>query len=102
MFEDALRKLRDLQRNAEHLAGEHSVLLTELFPDEFMLRHTEFPSIGLMFAASGFKVESTEDLVAIPGEAWDRFVREGTRFASWAEMKNAAVQEWAMRRLGLE
>jgi hypothetical protein len=102
MFEDALRKLRDLQRKAEQLDGEHSVSFNELFPDEFMLRNTEFPSVGSMFEASGFKVESSEDMAAIPDEEWDKFVQERTRFASWDEMKSAAVQEWAARRMGLE
>ena len=102
MFEDMLRKLRDLRRRAEQLDGEHSVAFTELFSDEFMLRNTEFPSIDSMFEATGFRVESSEDFAAIPDEEWDIFIRERTRFASWEEMKNTAVQEWTMRRLDLE
>jgi len=102
MFEDSLRKLRDLQRKAEQMDGEHSVTFTELFPDEFMLRNSEFPSVDSMFEGSGFKVESSEDFAAIPDEEWDVFIQERTRFASWDEMKNAAAQEWAMRRLELE
>lgn len=102
MFEDALSKLRDLQRKAEQLDGKHSVSFTELFTDEFMLRNTEFPSVDLMFEASGFKVESSEDFAAITDEEWGSFVRERTRFDSWDEMKNAAVKEWAARRMGLE
>ena len=102
MVEDALRKLRDLQRKAEQLDGEHSVSLNEMFPDEFMLRNTEFPSVDSMVQASGFKVESSEDFAAIPDEEWDSFIQARTRFASWDEMKNAAAQEWAARRMGLE
>lgn len=102
MLEDALHKLRDLQRKAEQLDGKHSVSFTELFTDEFMLRNTDFPSVDSMFEASGFKVESSEDFAAIPDEEWDRFVQERTRFASWDEMKNSAAKEWAARRMGLE
>ncbi len=102
MFEDALNKLRDLQRKAEQLDGEHSVAFSELFSDEFMLRNTEFSSVDSMFEESGFRVESSEDFAAIPEEEWAVFIRERTRFASWDEMKNAAAQEWAMRRLELE
>jgi hypothetical protein len=102
MFEDALRKLRNIQRKAEQLDGDHAVSLTELFPDDFMLRNTEFPSIDSMFEASGFKVSSGEDFAAIPDEEWDTFVHERTRFASWDELKSAAVQEWVARRLALE
>lgn len=102
MFEDFVRPLRDLQRRAEELDGEHQFSFPELFPDEFMLRNTEFPTIDALFAASGFKVESSEDLAAIPDAPWDAFVASRTRFASWDEMKNAAAGEWARRRLGLD
>ncbi len=102
MFEDALPKLRELQRRAGQLDGEHSVSFAELFDDEFMLRHTDFPSIDAMLKASGFKVDTAEDFEAIPDDPWDAFIRERTRFTSWDEMKNAAGQEWATRQMGLE
>jgi hypothetical protein len=102
MLDDILSKLHDLQRKAEELDGEHAVSFSELFNDDFMLRNTDFPSIGSMMAASGFKVESSEDFAAIPDQAWYEFVRERTRFASWDEMKGAATREWVIRRLGLE
>lgn len=102
MFEDALRKLKGLQQRAEQLDGQHSVPLSEIFPDEFMLRNTEFVSIAELFEASGFKVETEEDFKSIPEAEWDKFIKERTRFASWDEMKNAAAVEWAKRRLELE
>lgn len=102
MFEDSLRKLREIQRKAEQLDGEHSIAYTELFSDEFMLRNTEFFSIASMFDESGFSVESSEAFAAISDEEWDVFIRGRTRFASWEQMKNAAAQDWAMRRLDLE
>lgn len=102
MFEDAFRKLRDLQRKAEQLDGQHSVPLSELFPDEFMLRNTEFGSIDELFEASGFRVDTEEDFASIPDDDLDVFITEHTRFASWEEMKNAAALQWAKRRLELE
>lgn len=102
MFEDALRKLGDLQRRLEQLDGKHSVSFEELFPSEFMLRNTDFPSIDVMFEASGYQVESTEDLAAIPDAEWDNYIQGRTRFQSWEEMKGAAVQEWAIRRLEVD
>ena len=102
MVEDVLRKLRDLQRKAELLDGEHSVPMTELFPDEFILRNSEFTSIDELFEASGFNVETEEDFASIPDDEWDMFISERTRFSSWDEMKNAAAVEWAKRRLELE
>lgn len=102
MFEDSISKLHNLQRKLEQLDGEHSVELSELFPDEFMLRNTEFPSLDSMFEESGFTIKSSEDLAAIPDEEWEGFIQVRTRFTSWDEMKNAAAEEWAMRRLELE
>lgn len=102
MFDDALRKLSDLQRRAEALDGTHSVSFPELFNDEFMLRNTDFASIDAMFEASGFNVESAADFEAIPDEAWDQFVRGRTRFTDWAEMRKAAGREWMSRKLGFD
>ena len=102
MFDDAIRKLRDLQRKTDQLDGQHEVPLAELFCDEFMLRNTDFPSIGAMLEASGFNVDTTADFAAIPDDEWDAVVRAGTRFTSWDDMKRAAGGEWARRRLELQ
>jgi len=99
MFDDFLRDIRKLQRNIERVAGEQSVTFGELFSDDFMLRHTDFPSISAMFDASPFKLETNEDLAAIPDEDLDAFVEANTRFSSWEEMKSAAAGEWMTRRI---
>jgi hypothetical protein len=101
VFEDALRKLNELQRKAEQMNGQHSVPLGELFPEEFMLRQTDFSSIAGMIDASGFPVVTGDDFAAIPREVWDAFVKERTRFLSWEEMRATAMREWATRQLGL-
>lgn len=102
MFDDMFRKLRDLQRKAGELDGEHEIPFVDLFHDEFMLRNTDFASIDDMIEASKFDVSSPEDFAAIPDGEWDSFVTETTRFDSWEEMKAAAAREWVTRRLGLE
>lgn len=99
MFEDLLSKLRDLSRRAEQLNGEHRVPLNELFPDEFLLRHTEFPSFSQLLSASGFVVENPEDFAAIPADQWNAFVRSRTRFSSWDEMLREATKDWATRAM---
>lgn len=102
MFEDAMRKLRDLQRRAEQLDGQHEVSFDDLFPDEFMLRNTEYPSIAELLSGSGFRIETAEDFHAIPDETWDNYIRQHTRFDSWGEMQRAAAEEWMVRQLGLQ
>jgi hypothetical protein len=101
-FDNAFRKLTDLQRRMAALDGEHAVRFDELFNDEFMLRNTDFDSVAAMFAASGYKIESADDFKAIPDEPWDDFIRNRTRFASWQEMKEAAAKAWASRQMGFE
>jgi hypothetical protein len=99
MLDDFMRKIRQIQRRAEQLDGEHSIPFTELFNDEFMLRNTDFPSIDALFEASGFEISGAEDFAAIPDAEWDAFVVNTTRFTSWEEMKSAAAQEWVVRRM---
>ena len=101
MFDDVLRKLHELQRRAQRIDGQHQISFDELFPDEFMLRNTEFPSVDEFISASGFTVESADDFAAIPDDPWDDYVRQRTRFASWAEMQQAAAEEWITRQLKL-
>jgi hypothetical protein len=55
-----------------------------------------------MFEASGFKVESPEDLEKIPDAEWDQFIQQNTPFPTWSEMLSAAGTEWMQRKLGLE
>lgn len=102
MFEDALRRLEELRKRAAELDGEHELGFDELFPDEFMLLHTDFPSIQALVEGSPFKVESQADFAAIPDDEWDAFIENVTRFESWKEMQAAASQEWLKRKLRLD
>ena len=102
MLDDVLRRLGELERRARRLDGRHELAFDEVFPDEFMLRNTEFPSISTFIDASGFTVETTEDFEAIPDNLWDDHVRERTRFACWDDMQQAAAEEWVKRQLRLE
>ena len=102
MFDDFLSKIRELGKRAEEIDGEHSVPLAELFSDEFVLRHTDFPTFAELLAASGFRVESQDDFRAIPETEWNEFVRLRSRFTSWEEMLSAASHEWISRKMGLD
>ncbi len=99
MVDDFLHGIRKFQRNLERATREQSVTVGELFCDDFMLRHTDFASIGALFDASPFTVETNDDLAAIHEAELDGFVAANTRFGSWEEMKSAAGSEWMSRRL---
>lgn len=94
------RKLDRLSRNAQNANGPAA--FDDLFPPEFMRRHTDFTTIQAMADASGFKIESQEDFEAIPEPEWDAFIRERTRFATWQDMMAEAGREYVVRRLNIE
>ena len=102
MFDDALREIRDVQYRVESLDGQHDVELGDLLPDEFVILHTDFPSIADVINASGFMVETGEDFEAIPDSDWDYHIKRFTRFDSWSEMLQVAGEEWASRQLDIE
>lgn len=99
-LDDAQRALSDLERRAREMK-EREVSFTDLFPDSFIQRYTDFETMGDLVEASGFKVESTEDFGAIPDDQWDAFIRKSTRFPSWKEMMKVATKEYVVRELGL-
>lgn len=95
-----ISSIDDLIGNLERLDGTRSVPFDQLFPRPFMHRYTNFGSIEEMLEKSGFKVETMEDFAAIPDEEWDRYVNENTRFSSWDEMQERAVEEYTLKELG--
>lgn len=100
-LDEFTRKLKNLERQVQSLDGIHNIPVTELFPPEFMRRHTDFDTFGEMVDASGFKIESQEDFRNIPDQEWDDFVAERTRFLNWKDMMGAAGKAWASKKLRL-
>lgn len=99
-FKELERKLNQIERNAKNLEGENSVPFTELFPEGFMKKFTEFSSIEKMLIESPFSIETAEDFAAIDDNKWDEFVHRVTKFDSWEEMQLEAVSDWTAKKLG--
>jgi hypothetical protein len=96
MFEDAIRQLDQLAKNAEALDGTHEVPASELFPPVFMARHSSYPTFQAMYEASPYR---DMDFEKIPDAEWDEYISKSTKFASWAKMREVGVEEWAEARL---
>ena len=94
-LDEIQRNLDRLARNAEALDGTHEISFDELFPDAFIRRHTNYPSLTAMVDASG--MENPEEF---SGEAWNAFVIAHSQFESWEAMQQEAVGEWTARKLG--
>lgn len=101
MSTDFLDQLDALAHNLQELDGTHRVPAHELFHDGFMREHTRFSSFQEMLDQSGFKVETDEDLEAIPDDVWELHVQTHTNFPSWDEMQGVAAEEWTMKKAGL-
>jgi len=99
-LEEAKRKLEELQRKAKDLQGKQGVSFAELFPSEFIRKHTDYESFENLLDASGFNLESQEDFEHIPDEEWDTFIKTHSRFATWKEMLRIAGQEYIARKMG--
>ena len=88
-------------KRAEELHGQHEVKFTDMYSPEFISSCSGFQSIDELFDASGFRVESKEDLEAIPDAEWEVFITQKTSFGSWLEMQKAAVAAYTKKQLGL-
>lgn len=99
-FEEMRRKLETLQRRVSNLAGPAA--FEDLFPPEFMRRHTDCKTINDMFDGSGLAIESQEDFDRLSETDLDKLVQAKTRFKTWNAMKAQAFEEYAERRLGLD
>jgi hypothetical protein len=95
-FDDAIRKLKRLEKNAKELSGTHELPMSDLFDSSFMHRYTKVPSFDALVSAGGHQVESSADFA---DQAWEAVVQAHTQFHSWQEMREKAVEEYTSRRL---
>jgi hypothetical protein len=98
---DTIRSLSDFLAKVAELNGEHSVPISDLFPDTFMVENTDFRTTQEMLDASGFPAATSEEFSAIPDDLWNEFVVSRTKFPSWRAMLEAGTAAWVSRRLGL-
>lgn len=93
------RELADIQRRAKSLDGEHSVPLTELLPPSFMRQNTPYPTLESLLESSGLRFENEADFEQLKTPAWDTFIAQHTKFASWQDLLNAGAADYARRQI---
>ena len=99
-LDELQRELQRMAEKAHDLDGTHTVTVAQLLTPAFIQAHTREYNTGQeWFDASPFKVETMEDLEAIPDAEWDAYVRSTTDFASWEEMLAEAAKELIERQL---
>lgn len=95
---DGLDKLR---QGLNDINDTKSIKLDELMPPSFIAASSKFKNIQALFDASPFKIETVEDLKAIPDADWDAYIAEKTTYPSWNEMRHAALAQWTKEKLNL-
>ncbi len=93
-FDDS--KLRELQRKSKELNGQREIPLTELLPDDFIREYTDFQSLQAMFDTFGI-----EQLKEHNNAEFVKFISTHTRFSTWEEMLQKAINRYTKRKLGL-
>lgn len=94
-----LSGLKRLEQNLKQLDGTHQVPFSEIMSPSFISSNSKFANFDEFARGAGYKVETAEDLRAIPDEPWDAYVRSETPFESWAEMLKAGIVAHAKRSL---
>lgn len=91
--------LKNLADNARKLGETKQVLLLDLLNPEFISNHTESPDFLSFCESAGYKVETSEDLQAIPDEPWDAYIAANSDFENWREMQEKAFAAWTAAKL---
>jgi hypothetical protein len=91
-----LHALDRLKRRISALHGTYRVPVSEILSPSFMRGCSRFSTFHEMIDASPF---AGQDFDAIPDAAWDAYVRQHTRFASWQAMLQDAAADWTSRQL---
>ena len=98
-FDDLIDKLDEMQESVEEFEGSHQVPLDELFPSEFMRRHTDAHDMDQFLENSPWDVESQADFEDIPELEFDQYVDQHSEFRTWEQMQGKAANEWTKRQL---
>lgn len=95
-MDDLQKDLERLSQNAQRMSGNHKVPFSELFTVSFMRKYTHSLSLDDLLKAGGFQT----DLDDIPEHKLDVYIRKVTKFKSWEDMLDTAVEEYIDRQLG--
>ncbi|MDK7952181.1 hypothetical protein [Lactobacillus paragasseri] len=95
---EALQKrLDNISRNAQELAGNNRVDFDKLFNPSFMNKYTDLSSIKEFLDILG--VHNQEELNNLPKSQLDTYTSQHTRFTSWHEMLQTATKEYVVKSL---
>ena len=89
-----IKEFEELKSKFKQLEERNKMSFEELFPDDFIKKHTKSKNLNDFFKNSGFKIDSAEDFAAIPDNSWEEYIIENTQFTSWLAMQKTAHDQW--------
>ena len=89
--DDALKDLKRMEKNAKKLNNtETTVPLNEIVNNKFMQKNSKFQSLDDMVEKSGYELKDFGEI-----EEVDRFISSNSKFSSWQELYDEAIEEAA-------
>lgn len=89
-----LKGLHQLEKNFSELSDTHSIPLGDTMDPSFISSCSQYSNFEELMEASGFKMETEEDVAAIPDQEWEQFIQTNTSYEGWIEMQVAAKNKY--------
>jgi len=85
--------------NLSQVEKTKKLSIHELFTEEFLAEFTPFKSIADIFEKSNWGITTQQEFDKIPIWQKDKFIYENTKFATWQEMVQQAMNLWIDKQL---
>ena len=99
-FDDLQRQLKQMERAAKKLNGTHEVPYSKLFTPDFMRKNTKCKSFNDILQACGLNEYTQEAFDELDEKLLDQQIRKLTKFRSWEEMQQKAMDAYITKQLG--
>ncbi|GEM_PF-3307682 len=77
------------------MASQHRAKFETIFPSDFIKANSNFSHIYELLDASGYEINSPQDLVTIPDAEWDAHIMNNTVFSNWNDMQIKAFEAYS-------
>lgn len=89
-MDELIKQLETLRDNVQDITSIDTIILSDLFTDEFIKKHTDFTSFDAFFEHLGITQEIYDNT---PNSELDVLIKENTNFDSWETFHDLAIEE---------
>jgi len=101
-FDEINRKLNKISNAAKKIEGNNHIPFTELFPDSFITKYTDFET-SQSFVDYCEKLMDADFLSIDENDIkFNDMIQEKTLFNNWNEMAGKATEIWVGKKLGIK